>query len=403
MKYILVILALVSVCFAASLHRVKQDRVDGSYIVVFKHEITQESLAADLKEIQDTHNVTFQYTYDNAIKGFAAPLNSDQLAALLNHPRVDFVEEDQIMRAFQNPGAGCTLGEHGENYDWGLCRISAYNSQLDNWYSYPTGSNRGSGVYSYIIDTGIYLQHNDFGGRATFGFKSNAAWSNNDGNGHGTHVASTVGGSRYGVASNTDLIAVKVLGDDGSGTNAGVIAGVNFVANNCGAGNSCTANMSLGGGYSAALNTACNNVVAAGIVLVVAAGNENQNACNVSPASATQVITVASLDQTPQETDVRSYFSNWGTCTKIFGPGSNILGAWIGSPSASRTISGTSMASPHVCGIASLIRAQNRQMTPAQIYSLMYNDGAHDLVDLACAGQCGTTPNVIALNGCNRN
>jgi len=308
------------------------------------------------------------------------------------------------MRAFQNPGTGCTIGEHGENYDWGLSRISAYNSQLDNWYSTPTASNRGAGVYAYIIDTGIYLTHSDFQGRAVFGFKANNAWSNGDGNGHGTHVASTVGGFRYGVANRVNLIAVKVLGDDGSGTNAGVIAGVNYVASNC-AGSSCTGNMSLGGGYSAALNTACNNVVAAGIVLVVAAGNENQNACNVSPASATQVITTASLDQGTNPTgDTRSYFSNWGTCCHYFAPGSNILGAWIGSTTATRTISGTSMASPHICGIASLIRAENPNMSVAQVKSYITSTGARDLVELNCgSAACQNTPNIIAQNGCDRN
>jgi len=362
-------------------------------------------LAADLKEIQDIHNVTFQYTYDNAIKGFAAPLTSDQLAAILNHPRVDYVEEDQIMRAFQNPGPGCTLGEHGENYDWGLSRISAYNSQLDNWYSWPTTSQHGAGVTAYIIDTGIFLTHSDFQGRAAFGFKSNNAWSNGDGNGHGTHVASTVGGFRYGVASRASVVAVKVLGDDGSGTNAGVIAGVNYVAGNCASrGGRCTGNMSLGGGFSAALNTACNNVVNAGIPLVVAAGNENQNACNVSPASATLVITTAALDQGTNPTgDVRSYFSNWGTCCKVFAPGSNILGAWIGSTTATRTISGTSMASPHVCGIATLIKAQDPNLTPAQVLSYIRSTAAEDLVELNCGGACSNTPNYIALNGCNRN
>jgi subtilisin family serine protease len=395
---------LISVSFAASLLRVKQNRVEGSYIVVFKHEITQETLSADLKEIQDIHNVTFQYTYDNAIKGFAGQLTSDQLAAMLNHPRVDFVEEDQVMRAFQNPGTGCTLGQHGNNYDWGLCRISAYNSQPDGYYSTPSSANRGTGVYAYIVDTGIYLGHSDFQGRATFGFKATPSWSNGDGNGHGTHVASTVGGFRYGVAPGVQLVAVKVLGDDGSGTNAGVIAGVNYVASNCG-GSPCTANMSLGGGYSAALNTACNNVVAAGIVLVVAAGNENQNACNVSPASATQVITTASLDQGTNPTgDVRSYFSNWGTCCHYFAPGSNILGAWIGSTTATRTISGTSMASPHICGIASLIRAENPSLSVAGVKAYITSTGARDLVELSCgSAACQNTPNIIAQNGCDRN
>jgi subtilisin family serine protease len=396
---------LISVCFAASLHRVKQNRVQGSYLVVFKNEVSQATLAADLKEIQDIHNVTFQYTYENAIKGFAGQLTSDQLAAMLNHPNVDFVEEDQVVHAFQFPGTGCTLGEHGENYDWGLSRVCAYNSQLDNFYSTPDAARQGEGVTAFIIDTGIYLGHSDFQGRAVFGYKATPSWSDGDGNGHGTHVASTVGGWRYGVASKAKLVTIKVLGDDGSGTIAGVVAGVNYVHGNCPSGTRCTGNMSLGGGFSAALNNACNSVVATGTVMVVAAGNENQNACNVSPASATEVITTASLDQGPNPTgDARSYFSNWGTCCKIFGPGSNILGAWIGTPTATRTISGTSMASPHVCGVTALILAENPNLTVAQVKDFLYNTGARDLIELNCgSAACQQTPNIVVQNGCNRN
>jgi len=392
---------LISVCFSASLHRVKQDRVEGSYIVVFKHEISQETLSADLKEIQDIHNVTFQYTYENALKGFAAPLDSDQLAAMLNHPRVDFVEEDQVMRAYQNPGVGCVSGQYGDNYPWGLQRISCEDLNLDGYYSTPDISKRGADTTAYIIDTGVYVAHVEFEGRAVFGYKANAAWSDTDANGHGTHVASTVAGSRYGVADAADVVAVKVLGDNGSGTTATVIAGVNFVPGHCqaqGRGGRCCANMSLGGGYSDALNQACDNLVALGVVLVVAAGNNNQDACSFSPASAPDAISCAALDAD----DVRASFSNWGTCCDVFAPGANVLGAWIGSPTASRTISGTSMASPHVCGIACLLKAESPGMTPLEIKNHISEHGALERVTLNCGGACGLTPNIIAQNGCNR-
>jgi len=237
---------------------------------------------------------------------------------------------------------------------WGLVRVSEKDLKIDGHYIYE-GVSSGEGVDAYIIDTGIYTAHDDFGGRATWGTDTvDNPSPKTDGNGHGTHVAGTVGGSTYGVAKKINLIAVKVLGASGSGTTAGVVKGVDWVGEAAKkSGRRSVANMSLGGGYSLAMNAAVDNAVAAGVAMAVAAGNENQNACNVSPASADGPLTIGSTTNV----DARSYFSNWGTCVDAFAPGSDITSAWIGGQSAIRTISGTSMAAPHVAGVLGRYRS----------------------------------------------
>jgi len=272
---------------------------------------------------------------------------------------------------------------------------------LDGFYSAPTTGGRG--VVAYIIDTGVYIEHQDFAGRARFGFKATPSWSDTDRNGHGTHVASTVGGKDYGVARHSELVGVKVLGDNGSGTTAGVIAGVDYsIANSNSHGRPSVINMSLGGGYSAALNGAVDAAVDNNIVTVVAAGNSNADACNASPASADEVVSVGSTDVGVSETDVRSYFSNFGPCVDVFAPGSDITAAWIGTPTAIRTISGTSMASPHVCGVAALMRSETPGSTARQIQNSLISSSTANEIDLQCpgSGTCNQSPNLMVWNGC---
>lgn len=235
----------------------------------------------------------------------------------------------------------------------------------------------------YIIDTGIYVEHNDFAGRATFGFKAERSWSETDKHGHGTHVSSTIVGEKFGVARKAHAVAVKVLGDNGSGSNSGVVAGVDWVVSQYKANKKPSViNMSLGGSTSVILNAAVDAAFEAGIVVVVAAGNEDYDACDGSPSGASQVITVGSTEKgkfilkilrfflknsninlfiakSPSSPDVRSYFSNWGPCVDVFAPGTGITAAWIGRPDATNTISGTSMASPHVAGVATLHLGEN--------------------------------------------
>jgi len=374
-----------------------------TYIVVFKNDMTADELsfhlASTLGDVQPTH------IYQHALKGFAAPLSPEALVAVQKHPKFDFYEEDQIVHALDFQEVEQPRCMEAPAPSWGLSRVCERRKvNPDGRYFYPGQS--GQDVVAYIIDTGIYVDNDDFEGRAQFGFKANNGWSNGDGNGHGTHVASTVGGKRFGVAKKTTLIAVKVLGDDGSGTNAGVIAGVDwavsdYLRNYAPRNRKGVANMSLGGGRNVAMNNAVNAAMGAGLVMVVAAGNDNGDACNSSPASATDVVTVGSTTLNALGADQRSSFSNWGTCTDIFAPGSDITGAWIGSRTAQRTISGTSMASPHVCGVAALLVVDNPNLSPAQIKNLLNTDSTKGVINLNCAGACGNTANRLVWNTCN--
>jgi subtilisin family serine protease len=289
--------------------------------------------------------------FKHALNGFSVEMNENQAERLSEDPRIKFVEEDG--EVFANTTQS--------NATWGLDRIDQRDRPTDGNYNYtPTGS----GVNAYIIDTGIRRTHADFGGRAFVGYDAIGDGQNtNDCNGHGTHVAGTVGGSTYGVAKSVRLYAVRVLNCSGSGSNSGVIAGVDWVKNNHV--KPAVANMSLGGGASSALDTAVNNAIAAGVSFAVAAGNDNVDACNSSPARVANAITVGSTTSS----DARSSFSNFGTCLDIFAPGSSITSAWYTSDTATNTISGTSMASPHVAGVAALYLQGNTTASPSTVTS----------------------------------
>jgi subtilisin family serine protease len=262
--------------------------------------------------------------------------------------RVAFVEEDSVMEALVTQN----------NPPWGLDRIGQRDLPLNRTYSYTT---TGAGVNAYIIDTGIRRTHTQFGGRAVVGFDAIGDGQNtNDCNGHGTHVSGTVGGSTYGVAKSVRLFAVRVLGCNGSGSTSGVIAGVDWVtANHI---SPAVANMSLGGGVSTALDTAVRNSIASGVTYAIAAGNSNTNAANASPARVAEAITVGATTMS----DARSSFSNFGSVVDIFAPGSSILSASNASDTATATLSGTSMATPHVAGVVARFLQGNPGATPAQ-------------------------------------
>ena len=269
-----------------------------------------------------------------ALRGYAVRGGPSVIEAIRSDPDVQYVEQSQEY-SIETTQTGAT---------WGLDRIDQHDLPLSTTYTY---NSTGTGVTAYIIDTGIRTTHNEFGGRASFG-PNYANGPNDDCNGHGTHVAGTVGGAMYGVAKNVKLVAVKVLNCAGSGSTSGVISGINWVAAN--AKKPAVANMSLGGGASTAIDNAVNNAVGTGVTFAVAAGNSNANACNYSPARAGSAITVGATTST----DARASYSNFGTCLDIFAPGSGITSAWKSSNTATNTISGTSMATPHVTGVAAL-------------------------------------------------
>jgi len=374
------ILLLVSIVYASN----------PTYIVVFEDGMALADLDDHITSVLG--DVEPKYVYQHVFKGFAAEMSAETLLTAQKHPLFKFMEEDGVMSIGQK--WPCDDASQGAP-SWGLSRVSERKLNINNVYAQPT--KKGVDVTAYIVDTGVYVEHEDFGGRAVFGFKAESSWSNTDGNGHGTHVASTTGGTTYGVAKDVKIVAVKVLSDSGSGSTAGVIAGVDYVTGDHKkkSGRS-VANLSLGGGFSSALNAACDGAVTAGVFMAVAAGNDNGNACSYSPASATKVTTVGATDIM----DRRSSFSNWGTCVDVFAPGTSITAAWIGSRTATRTISGTSMASPHVCGLGALALSEHPNWTHEDVKKDVINDATPNAINMGCTGTCGATVNKLGYNGC---
>jgi serine protease len=389
--------AVLAVLIASLCVSVAQD-LSGHYIVVFHPNTT--------KPIRDYHvskhqiNVTNEYEIHTTFSGYSAFLSKKQLGQVIASKEVAYVESDQMMYASEVK-ASCSVQNDAI---WGLNRISQNHPNLDGRYRFDTESGQGAEVF--VIDTGIRVTHNEFEGRAIWG-ANYVDTQNTDCNGHGTHVAGTVAGKSYGVAKKSTVIAVKVLSCSGSGSNAGVIKGVQFAANPANRkGKYAIANMSLGGGYSKALNDAVAAAVKASITFIVAAGNEQDDACSYSPASEQSAISVGATlieDEKQQQKDVRADFSNFGTCVKVFAPGTLIKAAWYTSNTATNTISGTSMAAPHVAGVAALHLGAVPTTSPSQMEKLIMAASHSGLIDLDCVGvaaSCSKSPNKFLYNNC---
>ena len=329
--------------------------VAGRYIVVLKGALparptkrSERAARAEARRVASSVGVRPLFVYDADLKGFAANLTRVQLRALRHSARVAYVEQDARVRELDTQ-TGAT---------WGITRIDQRSLNINGIYTYS--STAGRGVTAYILDTGIQTNNIDFGSRASIGFDAiGGTGSGSDCNGHGTHVAGTVAGKKYGVAKLATLVDVRVLDCRGQGTSAGVIKGMDWVTERHVAGKS-VANMSLGAGASTATNDAVKRLVDSGVFVSAAAGNDNRNACNVSPAGAPAAFTVAASDIN----DRKASFSNWGPCVDAYAPGVAITSDWIGSATAIKTINGTSMAAPHVAGVAALYLSE-RTSTPA--------------------------------------
>ena len=352
-------------CFAAQAGEIKginaANVIPNRYIVVFKDTAMtnfrgeKQSTATVANAVGQRFGAKVERAFNHVLNGAVITTDVQNAKRLADDPEVAYVEADQIMR----------ISGTQTSATWGLDRIDQTNLPLNGSFTYPSSS----GVHAYILDTGIRGTHNDFTGRMGNGYTAvNDGQGTNDCQGHGTHVAGTVGGTTWGVAKNVTLHPVRVLGCDGSGSNSGVIAGMDWVTAN--AVKPAVANMSLGGGASQATDDAIARMTNAGIATVVAAGNDSSNACNYSPARAPSAITVGSTTSS----DAMSSFSNYGSCVDVYGPGSNITSASYSSNTGSTSMSGTSMASPHLAGVAALYLAANPNATPSQVTTAIVNN-----------------------------
>ncbi|KAL7748241.1 hypothetical protein RI367_006427 [Sorochytrium milnesiophthora] len=368
------LLTAAALLLAAGQAVVAAPNIKDKYIIRLKPEAPQAEFTAKLHATMQAENVHGDKTVDHKVehtytigsfKGYSGQLSQAAVQRLLKDPHVASITPQKLVHA---------TGEEDSPPSWGLTRISEHALDLSQPYTYPDTA--GSGVTAYVIDTGIMINHPDIQGRASWGFTACSGCQDTDDNGHGTHVSTTIGGSTYGVAKQVNLVAVKVLGGDGSGSNADVVAGINWVAQQAqNSGNTQNvANMSLGGSFDQSTNDAVEAAIAAGVTFGVAAGNDNADACNGSPSSAPNAIVVGATDNT----DTRASFSDFGSCVTVFAPGVDITAGW--NDGNSKTISGTSMATPHVVGVAALYLGENSSLSPAQVKSLIQSSATQGLV-----------------------
>ncbi|KAF9350507.1 hypothetical protein BGX26_011324 [Mortierella sp. AD094] len=382
MKYTFILAAVIAIVNAAPLISNGGKAIPDSYIIVLKNGHTADTFKPKFDDIAKRQNgrgrkPSIYHKYEK-FPGFAANVNQAALKELLASDEVAYIEQDKII----------TLqASQSSPPSWGLTRVSERNLDLTQPYIYNAAA--GSGVTAYVIDTGVYAAHSQFGGRASMGANFVTGSANTDENGHGTHVSGTIGGSTYGVAKSVKIVGVKVLDASGSGSTSGVVAGMDWVAQHAVAGKS-VINMSLGGGSSSAIDDAAQRLSDANIPLIVAAGNSNDDACDGSPSGSPGTFTVAASDKT----DTIASFSSWGQCVNIFGPGVGITSSWIGSTTAQNTISGTSMATPHVVGVAALYLSFNSLPTAQSLYNKLTSAATSGKI----RGSLNGTPNILVYN-----
>ncbi|KAL8669328.1 MAG: hypothetical protein Q9168_006074 [Polycauliona sp. 1 TL-2023] len=413
---------------APVLSSTQAEEIPDSYIVVFKKHVSHEAATVHHSWVQDQHLevqqakrqlskrsqmplTTFgglRHTYNLAggFLGYSGHFDEDVIDKVRRHPDVEYIERDSVVHTMDEP-------EVERSAPWGLARI-AHRDELtfSTFNKYLFSADGGEGVDVYVIDTGTNYKHVDFEGRAHWGKTIPAGDPDEDGNGHGTHCSGTIAGKKYGVAKKANIYAVKVLKSNGSGTMSDVVKGVEWAAlthaDNVKAAKAgkkkgfkgSTANMSLGGGKSPTLDLAVNAAVDLGLHFAVAAGNDNADSCNYSPAAAEKAVTVGASTIG----DERAYFSNFGKCNDIFAPGLNILSTWVGSKYATNTISGTSMASPHIAGLlAYLLSLQPPSDSAYSVAEITPKKLKAQLLAIASKGKLSSVPssttNLLAWNG----
>eukprot|EP00039_Didymoeca_costata_P026942 m.17041 g.17041 ORF g.17041 m.17041 type:complete len:416 (-) comp5882_c0_seq1:49-1296(-) len=386
---------------------------ENDWVVVFHPTSVQADRDAHMTKLRTALDgssiITREYSF-NTFFGYAGTFSPDMVEMIRADDRVvKYVEADQVMKANphlpseehvklhkvpetkQNVSQGAC--EIEKEATWGIVRTNNRPLNIDGLFHHNTNS--GQGVSAYVVDTGIYLDHTEFEGRAVWGIDTvnGAASPKTDENGHGTHVAGTIGANKYGIARASTLVAVQVLSKSGSGSTQGVIEGVQFVCKDHETKkNKCVANMSLGGGQSQSMNDAVAAAIQCGCQFAVAAGNDAWNACNYSPASEAAAVTVASST----DEDKQSVFSNHGVCVDLYAPGTAITSTWIGSPYAINTISGTSMASPHVAGIMAVELGRQPTLTPVALKTELLRDAT----DGVLLDPSFNTPNKLAYQTC---